>query len=54
MKWATTILSLSSLIVSIVSFIYRRHIGVVDTVEIFRRKKDNGEWKRLSRQPQHL
>lgn len=21
---------------------------------IFRRKKDNGEWKRLSRQPQHL
>ena len=42
MKWATTILSLSSLIVSIVSFIYRRHIGVVDTVEMLCRAEKAG------------
>lgn len=42
MKWATTILSLSSLIVSIVSFIYRRHIGVVDMVGMLCRAKKVG------------
>lgn len=42
MQLATTIFSLASLIVSIVSFIYRRHIGVVDTVGMLCRAEKAG------------
>lgn len=42
MQLATTILSLSSLIVSIVWFIYRQHIGVVDTVGMLCRAEKAG------------